>query len=494
MGLEDWRCTTRNDPRAISGLSRSIAARNLTGVLSGKTLAHGAVVMPRGTAFAVITFFFAAWPAVAPADVVVLQNGRAYGGVIERASSQSVELFDGNLRRVVATGDIKEIIRERADTSWVIVGDLMIAQRDWTAAAAAYRRALETTRQPDVLLRRLDYVASLRYEVEGSKQANALLEAGQCKSAALGLAAVVRNAGDVARKHYWTERLARAYVGLATPIASSETVAVDPHLVYALAIAPDCGPAHTALGERLEMCGFGDAAHREFLAALDFDPTDQRARSRLAARGETWTYDPARNDRSGLRDWIERRTPLATAGEAPLTTKTLARAMEKRVEQAARLSPPPARMLLAAYLLEPTVALAYEGALPYPGDDAMAAAILKETANTSETTIYDALFIKTGIAARIDPRFARAIASVRSKGEPDYQSEDGGHGLIPLRRPQWEIAMGALGQKWLFEDDAFDAEKNVRAAYAYLDWLRQTVLKPYAGTRLNRLERIHGNL
>ena len=472
-------------------MSRGIAARYLTGVVDDKIPALLAHVIVRRTACLAGFLLVFARPFLLPGDVVVLKNGRAYAGVIERLTSQSVHLFDGNLRRVVAQADVKEIIRERDDTSWAIVGDLMVEQRDWDAAAVAYRRALEKTQQPDVLLHRLEYLGALRYAVAGSRKANDLLQAGHYQQAAPALFAVVKNAQDVARKHYWTERLARAYVGLASQRASSATAEVDPYLVYALAIAPDCGSAHALLGERLEAMGLGDVARWEFLLALDFDPTEDRARARLAARGEAWTYDPKQRDRSGLHDKVEGRPRLPIAGDVPLTTAALATVLDDRVEN---WGPQPVRVLLAAYLVEPTTALAYEGVLPYPGYGELIPAIQKETANTSGTTPYDRMLTRTGIATRIDPRFVRAIAKVRSGCKPDYVSPDGARGLIPLRCRQWETAAWLAKQNWPYEKDSGDAEKNVGLAFRYLDWLRRDILKPYVGARLDRLERIHDNL
>jgi soluble lytic murein transglycosylase-like protein len=149
---------------------------------------------------------------------------------------------------------------------------------------------------------------------------------------------------------------------------------------------------------------------------------------------------------------------------------------------------------LAAYLGEPTAALAYEGTLPYPGDEKLIPAILAETANTSGTTPYDIAIIKMGMATRIDPRFVRAIAKILSACKPDYVSPDGRRGLIPLRRQQWEMAARALNLNWSFDTESGDPEKNVRLSYGYLQWLRSDCLRPYAGTRLDHLERIYGNL
>lgn len=476
-----------NDPRAISGLSRGIAERYLAVVMGNRILMFLVAVIARRIVRISVFLFSLALSFSVGADVIVLKNKRAYAGIIERLTSQSVQLFDGNLRRVVAIGDIKEVIRERHDTSWVIVGDLMAQQRDWDAAVAAYRRALEDTQQPDVLLGRLEYLRALRYETPGSKQANHLLETGRHREAVAALFAVAKNAKESAQQHYWIGRLSRAYAGLSSKRASSGTATIDPYLAYALAIAPDCAPAHSLLGERLEAVSLADLARAEFGLALDLDPTDRRARQRLAAQGESWTYDSKQNNRSGLRDWIESQPPLPLSSEAPLTTPALATALGRRVER-------PVGLLLAAYLVEPTIGLAYNGELPYPGYDKLIGAILKETTNTTGTSPYDQEIIRTGIAIRIDPRFVRAIAKVRSEYKEDYVSPDGARGLVPMRRPQWETAARLLGQDWSFEKDSADWRKSVGLVFPYLDWLRREVVRPYVGNRLDRLERVHGNL
>ena len=421
------------------------------------------------------------------ADVVILNNGRAYAGLIEEQTSRSVQLFDGNLRRVVATAEIKEISRERMDTSWVIVGDLMVRQRDWETAASAYRKALDATDQPDVLLRRLQRLRAFRYRLPGGEEAESLVEAGNYAEAARTLFGVIQGAQTVAQRHYWTDQLGRAYAGLASQEASSPTAHVDPYLVYALAIAPHCGRAHALLGERLEALGNDEAARQEFLLALDLDPIEARARSHLAVLGEPWTYDSNENDRSGLREAIERRSPLVVESEAPLTTAALARLMQR---QLGRPGVHAGRLLLAAYLLDPTAALAYEGHLPYPTYGREIALILKESSQATGTTPHDKTFIGTAIKVRIDPRFVRAIAQVRSACQPTYVSPDGARGIVPMTRGQWEAAAHAAGVDWRFEPDALDAEKNIEMACRYLDWLRRVVLKPYAGGRLDRLERV----
>ena len=427
------------------------------------------------------------------ADVVVLCSGRAYAGHIEEATSQTIRLFDGNLRRVFFPGDVQEVINERPDTSWVIVGDRMVVQRDWKSAAEAYRKALALTDQPQVVLRRLDCLRDFRYELPGGKEAEALLTSGDYEAAARALFRVVLKAETSAQRHYWIGRLARAYVGLASQQSLDVKAEVDPYLIYALAIAPTCSAAHALVGERLAACGHPSTAQREFLLALDLDPLDGKARAGLEKLGQPWSYDAKQTDRSGLREWAERLSPLALTGDAaPLTTPALARIIEQRVR---RLGEQPARLLVAAYLLDPTVALAYEGALPYPAYKDHVRQILRETDNPAiEKTPYDRTFIGKAIAVRLDPRFVRAIADVRSQNKPDFVAPDGSRGLVLLNRQRWEIARRAAGVDWEFEPGSLEPEKNVELACRYFVWLRDEVLRPYVGTRLDRLERIHDNL
>ncbi|MBM3334610.1 hypothetical protein FJY63_08100, partial [Candidatus Sumerlaeota bacterium] len=156
------------------------------------------------------------WLAIpAQGDVVILHDGRMYAGVVERTTSQSVELFDGNLRRIVSRSALKEIVHERLDTSWVIVGDQMARQSQWDAAAAAYRQALRATDQHDVVLRRLEQLRSVRFRLPGSEKAESLLDAGHYAEATTALSGLIRDAHEPGQRHYWTLRLAQAYVGLA---------------------------------------------------------------------------------------------------------------------------------------------------------------------------------------------------------------------------------------------------------------------------------------
>lgn len=431
--------------------------------------------------------------AAARADVVILQNGRAYAGHVEEATSRSIRLYDGNLRRIFAATDVKEVVNERADTSWVIVGDHMFRQGDWETAADAYREALKRTDQPDVVLKRLDLLRESRYHVPGGKAAESLLASGEYEQAATDVFGVLMQAKTAAQRHYWTDRLARAYVGLAAQRTLGGPYEVDPYLVYALSIAPTCGPAHALLGQRLADAGHPAPARLEWLLALDLDPLQASARARLAESGETWSFDPEQTDRSGLRDSCERLPPMAVTGDtAPMTTESLAQKIQERV---ARLGRQPARLLLASYLLDPTAALAYEGALPYPGYKENVPAILKESATPREArTPHDTAYIRSALAVRIDPRFFRAIGNVRTGHAPQYEGPDGSRGLIPLSRREWEIVARRTGVDWPYDAEAFDPEKNVEMACRYMDWLRAVVLKPYAGNRLDSLERIHDNL
>jgi hypothetical protein len=417
------------------------------------------------------------------ADMIVLHNGQTYTGVIERLTSQSAEIFDGNLRRIVVNVDIAKVIRDRPDTSWVIVGDRMIEQGDWDAADSAYRRALETTEQPDVIFHRLDQVKALRFSLPGSEKAERLLKSGQLTGAANAFLALTRRAKTTAQQHYWTQRLAEVYAALAAQRVTSATTELDPYLVYALAISPDCASAHAVLGEHLRSWDCNKAARYEFLLALDLDPTEERARAGLAALGETWTFHVRQTDRSGLLGWVASQSELAP-GDSPPLTQALAQVVERRV---ARMRAEPVRLLLAAYLLEPTTALSYEGTLPYPGFAEIIPQILKETQLTSETTPYDKTIIRAALAVRIDPRLVRAIAKVRSDFQPDHVSPDGERGIIPLNRPQWQIAASLAGKDWSFEKDAGDWEKSLTLGCRYLDWLRNEVLRPYASGRLDNL-------
>jgi len=473
----------------ISGLSRPIASRYLAGDMSGgrqnfSRRSIGAVLLAAAS-------FFAAPPTfTAHADVVVLRSGRAYAGVIERETSRTVCLFDGNLRRLFALGNVEKIIRERPDTSWVIVGDIMLSQGDLDSAGAAYRKALALTDQPDVILQRFAKLRAVRFGIVGAEQAEKFLAAGEFENAARALHNVARRAKSVAQKRYWAERLARAYVGLAEKVESSPTIQVNPFLLYALSIAPTCAPAHRLLGERLERLGFRSEARFEFLLALDLDPLEEGAKAQLEKLGVRWRFDPKKRNRSGLRGWIEAQKPLGLDEEAPLTTGALAAAIRRRV---ARLGRQPARLLLASYLVEPTAALAYDGVFLYPGYRKTIRGILRETNEPSGETPYDKAVIAAAIKVKIDPRFVRAIAKVLSACKVEYVSPTGARGLVPLTRRQWRIAARLAGKNWDFERDSADPEKNLALACRYLDWLRREVLGPYAGGRLDHLERVHDN-
>ncbi len=447
----------------------------------------------------------------ARADEVVLTTGQRYTGIVEQYTSHSVVIYDGNLRRVISHADVKDIIRDRTDTSWVLIGDRMVTQGDWDAAGRAYRQALEITDQPEVVLRRLERLRAYRFALPDSDKAETFLQSGHYADAAKVLTALVALSKDPGQRQHWAGRLAEAYVGLAeATTASASLLHVNPYLAYALAIAPDCAAAHAALGERLEQLGFATAARQEYLLALDLDPLERRARKRLAARGERWVYDPKAANRSGLRDYLERRTVLAPEASAPLTTAALAAALEKRV---ARLSSQPARLLVSAYLLDATAALAYEGLLPYPDLRDVTAAVLEETRRTAETTEYDALFVRPAVAYRLDPRFVRAIARVRSGLKPDFVTKEGARGIVPLTERQWDAArsLPARGATELsaqaaapaasplpaaaaFPQGSNDPAVCIEMAYRYLDWLRREVLKPYVGDRLDRLERVQDSL
>jgi tetratricopeptide (TPR) repeat protein len=434
---------------------------------------------------------FAVLAGVLHADVVVLKSGRAYVGVIERRTSSSVYLFDGNLRRVVGQGDIKQITRERPDTSWVLVGDLMLAQRDWQAAGEAYTKALELTDQPDPVLRRLERLRVARYLLPGGKEAEALLAVGKFEEAAKALHDVTLRARDLAQQRHWTERLSRAYVGLASQRANAGATEVEPYLAYALSLAPASGSAHAALGERLESLGFTEAARVEYLLALDLDPLTTRARTRLEARGESWTYDRDEVNRSGAVSWANQQPLFSLDPDPPLTTDSLAAAIRRRFEQQ-----PVERtgLLLGAMVYEPTAALAYRGALPYPGFEDMVDDIREETAEAEGQTKYDIGFVRSAIRFRIDPRFMRAIARVRSDYRPGFKSPKGARGLVPLTRVQWAVASDAAGVDWDFETVATEPEKNIDLACRYVEWLRRDALRPYVGNALDRLERVHDNL
>jgi len=418
------------------------------------------------------------------ADVIVLRNGQTYAGVVERLTSQSAEIYDGNLRRVVANVDIAKVIRDRPDTSWVIVGDRMIEHGDWDAADAAYRHALETTEQPDVVFHRLERVKALRFRLPGADRAEQLWGSGQLTGAAQAFFALARRAKTAAPQHYWTQRLADVYAALAAQRVTSATTELDPYLIYALAIAPDCASAHAVLGEHLRSWDCTKAARYEFLLALDLDPTEERARAGLAAQGQTWAFSAARTDRSGLLGWVEGVSPMAPGDSPPLTKAELGRIIEQRVS---RMRSDPVRLLLAAYLLEPTSALSYEGALPYPGYREIIPQLLKESRQTTATTSYDKTIIRTALTVRIDPRLMRAIARVRSDFRPEHASADGERGMVPLSRVQWQIAASLAGKDWSFAKDAGDWEKSVALGCRYLDWLRNEVLRPYVSGRLDNL-------
>jgi len=424
-------------------------------------------------------------------DVVVLQNGQTYAGVLEQITSRSVELYDGNLRRVFACADVKEVVRERPDTSWVMVGDRMLAQRDWDTAGEAYRHALEVTDQPEVVLQRLARLRAYRYALPGSELADVLLQSGRYAEAAQALFELARKAPEGPPRFYWRDRLAEAYVGLSSQKAAAAPTVTDPYLAYALAVSPDCGAVHAALGDRLRAWDYGRVARLEYLLALDLDPVNKRAREGLAAAGKSWTYNSKQTDRSGLRDWIGQQSPMTLDGEAPLTTSALVKALMRRVSQ---LGAQPVRLLLAAYLLEPTTALAYNGALPYPDCARLIPEILKATGATTETTDYDTGIIRAGVHFRIDPRLLRAIAKVRAGYRVDYVSPDDARGLIPLTLRQWDIAARLRNVNGPFDPQAFDPEKGIGMACQCLEWLRTEALKPYVGTSLERLERVHDNL
>jgi len=366
---------------------------------------------------------------VAEADVVLLRGGRAYAGIIERHTSETIQLYDGNLRRVIALGEVQQIIRERPDTSWLLVGDIMAKQRDWETAAEAYRNALEQTNQPEVLLKRLEHLRAMRFELPGADLARAALEQGEYKEAATALANLVGQSQGLAQKHYWANQLARAYIGLAERYEGAPPPAVNPYLVYALLIAPDSATAHARLGAVLDEAGRREAARQETLLALDLDPVEPEARSRLASMGVDWAYDAASKDRSGLRNRASREPALDPEGEPPLTTAALARSIRGAPADAKAV-----RLLLAAYLVEPNAALAYRGDLPYPDVRKTIASILADLPRTAETTPYDRMIIAAAIKYRIDPRFLRAVGRVRSGLKPEYAGPDGAdRGGLALR-------------------------------------------------------------
>jgi tetratricopeptide (TPR) repeat protein len=428
----------------------------------------------------------ALWPAGAAGDVVVLKSGRAYAGVIERQTTESVRLFDGNLKRVFALGDVKRVVRERPDTSWLLVGDLMLEQGDFKTAAEAYHNALEQTNQPDVMLERLERLKMHRFYLKGGQEALSLLENGKYDQAIPALHKLARQSKGLGQQNYWTNQLARACVGLAASEEEATTGGVNPLLVYALNVGPQSGAAHAMLGEHLVRQGYRDLGRRELLLALDFAPTDARARRQLANLNEEWSYDAAKSNRSGLRELIEGRTPADLPDEPPLTAEAATEAVRVALAEPGTAI----RVLTAAYLLDPTAALGYRGDLPYSGYTDTVNAILKETADPSGKNVFDPLVIGAAIKHKIDPRYVRAMSKVRAKLNPAYRGPDGARGFIPLTPEQWAIAARRAKVDWSFERKADEPEQNVPLAVEYLDWLREEPLAPFLGDRLANLERV----
>lgn len=427
------------------------------------------------------------------ADVVVLKNNHMYSGVIEEYTSQSVQLFDGNLRRVLSVGNIRRVVQERPDTSWILVGDRMLRQEDWKTAAYAYNRALEYAKQsdddaqPEVALERLANLRAYRYHVPGGDEARSLLKSKRYAEAAEALSAVVQKAEGMAKTHYWVDQLARAYAELASEALSDDPAKVNAHLIYALGIAPDCGPARAVYAQHLEKAGFHEEAQAELLVALTLDSIDPIARGLVEPFGVDWTYgaDPQVNDQ--LLNWARRNPTLLPAAEAPLTTPDLAAKIEGPL--VAQLKQP-ARLLLAAYIMDPTTAIVNQGNLPYREITPVIEKVFSTTKHTTGETPYDKPILKSSVKVKIDPRFIRSIAIARSEYVPDYQSPRGERGLLPLSRRQWEIAARYADVDWDFDKSAGDVDKSAEMACQYLEWLRRVALAPYVRGKLEHLERI----
>jgi tetratricopeptide (TPR) repeat protein len=424
----------------------------------------------------------------AQADEVILKNNRVYSGVIEKWTTESVTLFDGNLRRILPFVNIRRVIQERPDTSWILVGDRMMRQGDWETAAKAYRRGLDVTTEPDTILQRLELLKRQRYDLPNSEEATALYQAGHYRKAAALFTALVQASEGLGQKHYWTDWLARAYAGLARGEPEDGPRKIVDYLVYAFAIAPDCGPAHTVLAEYLQHHGFNDPAREEWLLALDLDPLDVEAQTQLASIGADWTYDPEGRAPEDLRLWAQRPPVVTPSDEAFATTEPMIRYFRHQLVQAA---PSPVCYLLGSYLMNPTAVLCNRGRLPYPEFDGVIEKTMKQIVEEKAAEKYDPIIIREAVKVRIDPRLIRAIARVRSSFDAAYVSPRGERGLVPLRADQWAVAAEVAGVDWTFEANANDVEKNVQMACTYLDYLRRRVLPPYTTDSLDRLERIN---
>jgi len=90
---------------------------------------------------------------------------------------------------------------------------------------------------------------------------------------------------------------------------------------------------------------------------------------------------------------------------------------------------------------------------------------------------YKEMFIKAGEEFDIPWQIIAGLAQAESAMNPKAVSSDGyaSRGLCQFIPTTWTEVTAEWGYSW---DDAFDPEKNVRAAAKYLDTLRAQVAKP----------------
>lgn len=456
--------------------------------------------------------------ALSHADTIYMNNGQRIDGHIVSESDSSYTIETGSTTFEIATKMIDRVVKyTNRDTSLVSLGDELVSRQDYATARQYYERALDVTKSPEVIQKRLKTLDEMVLRKDELLPIDTAMKKGQYRLAAdLCMAFVEHASPDDALTKDIRKKGAIACCKLAQQYFDSvRTEEAVFELRRAIELDPYNPTAHSLAGMILARTGKYSQALEELNLAQEIDPTDELAAEGLRILGET-TGGQKELIASGAngRKSIDTRKLNELLGEAEFSGHTdgiMYAALSQRekpirsvhfdmnaiarrsvLDGTNRIGGKPLyqfrstralSVFLQAYNAGPGAAAMYDGNVPYRETvnyvERVAKAIEDISSGKIGTTEYDPLIEKYAVQFGFHPTLIKAIVKVESDFNPKCVSTADARGLIQLVKVDWVDTMKRLDQQVDFDEFVFDPEMNLMVGCHYLRWLLDECLPKY---------------